>query len=121
MAEHDMVVQLLTQIQGEMRTGFAGVHQRQDIANGRLNKAEVSIGQLQERTSNMVCADHQVQFESLRDDIDELRENRPQFHQDRRVWVGTGIGTAVTALIWAGVKVLEALAQHASQAGTIMK
>jgi uncharacterized protein (TIGR02594 family) len=37
----------------EVRRGFAGVHQRQDITNGRVQKVEVELGRQDERIKNI--------------------------------------------------------------------
>jgi hypothetical protein len=44
-------------IVGEMRTGFAGVHQRQDIANGRLTKVEIEVGRHADRLNGLEGTD----------------------------------------------------------------
>lgn len=40
-------------IVAEMREGFAGIHARQDVTNGRVNKGEVNLARHDERLSTI--------------------------------------------------------------------
>ena len=51
--EKDDLRDLRDTILEEMRAGFSGVHQRQDITNGRVGKAEVALAEHSVRLTNM--------------------------------------------------------------------
>jgi hypothetical protein len=43
----------IEEIVGEVRRGFAGIHTRQDITNGRVGKLEVDFGRQDERIKSI--------------------------------------------------------------------
>jgi len=76
MPDTELVLELLDQIQGEMRAGFTGVHLRQDIANGRTNQNERDIAKLAERSAQNVCTVHGERLTAVETKLTDLRADR---------------------------------------------
>lgn len=72
----ELIFKALDTLRADQQRGFDGVHERLDVLNGRVRKAESSIAVLNERTDGMVCAEHSATFAHLRDDVTLLKAER---------------------------------------------
>lgn len=89
-----------------LRDGFKGIHSRQDITNGRVNKNENGLADHNARLKNM---EREIfhRRRSDRGDDDETRENRPLTRREFRiVYVTLGSAGAAVLFIW---KVMPAI------------
>lgn len=82
-------------ITDEMRRGFAGVHARQDITNGRVGRSEVEIGKQDVRLKNIE-----------REVFHRRRTDRPRIEEGvttrdvRVVWATLAAVGAVVMFFW---------------------
>ena len=94
-SEHEF--QLLT---GMIRDGFAGVNDRLDTLNGRVNEHSVRIATLDERTGSMPCGDHGERFVAIEMEVKQLK--RPLTGRRvsaKRIVIFSGGAVGVAALL----------------------
>lgn len=90
----------------EMRSGFKGVHDRQDSTNGRIGKAEVALGELRVRTVNLereVFPRHRGEPLTPAPMVSEppqSRDRRVTERDVRMVLAGAGGAAALLVFLW---------------------
>lgn len=89
----------------EMRAGFRGVHERQDVTNGRISKAEADLGRLDVRAKNL---EREV-FDRHRPDAPTplpvepspaARDRRITERDVRMLLAGASAVVAIVTLLW---------------------
>lgn len=90
---------LAEQLAREMRSGFTGVHERQDITNGRINKLESEQSRQDERMKGLQRAvySRRVTDRQPSDDPPKDSERRPITR--REVYVAGGAIAATVAVL----------------------
>ena len=86
----------------DMKDGFAGVHNRLDLLNGRVGKGEVAQENLRTRTVSLEKEMFHVDRAGRRDNDPETRQTT--WNKREGFMIGIGIG-----VLWGVLKVLELL------------
>lgn len=102
--DYQHIVDMRNEVVREMQAGFAGIHKRQDITNGRIGTLETGAAKQDVRTTNL---EREVFKRPRRREADD---RRPITRWDVTVWVlGAGAVVGVIKLAaWLGPALMVA-------------